>query len=255
MRDFTLVIYRQLLTAFKEAGYSFITFSDYCSNIRPEKFIILRHDVDLKAENSLATAQLESSLGLKGSYYFRVVPQSDKAEVIKAIAALGHEIGYHYEDMSFFDGNPEKSIVHFEEKLKHFRSFYHVDTICMHGSPASSYDNRDLWKTYQYRDFGIIGEPYFDVDFDDVFYITDTGGCWDGDKYSVRDKVKSRFTEKYHHSEDIITALKQGSFPLRVMMTLHPQRWTDNLPAWLLEKGSQSIKNIIKQWILSRKGR
>ena len=66
----------------------------------------------------------------------------------------------------------------------------HVKTICMHGSPLSKWDNRDLWKKYDYRDFGIIAEPYFDVDFDEVFYLTDTGRRWDGDKVSVRDKVK-----------------------------------------------------------------
>ena len=39
------------------------------------------------------------------------------------------------------------------------------------------------------EDFGIIAEPYFDVDFDEVFYLTDTGRRWDGDSVSVRDKV------------------------------------------------------------------
>ena len=53
-----------------------------------------------------------------------------------------------------------------------------VKTICMHGSPLSKWDNRDLWKRYNYRDFGIIAEPYFDLDFDEVFYITDTGRSW-----------------------------------------------------------------------------
>ncbi len=53
-------------------------------------------------------------------------------------------------------------------------------------------DNRDLWKRYDYRDFGIIAEPYFDLDFDEVFYLTDTGRRWDGHKVSVRDKVRGR---------------------------------------------------------------
>jgi len=61
----------------------------------------------------------------------------------------------------------------------------------MHGSPLSKWDNRDLWKRYNYRDFGIIGEPYFDVNFDKVLYLTDTGRRWDGEGVSVRDKVTS----------------------------------------------------------------
>jgi hypothetical protein len=49
-----------------------------------------------------------------------------------------------------------------------------------------------LWKRYDYRELGIIGEPYLDVDFDEVFYLTDTGRRWDGEAVSVRDKVKAQ---------------------------------------------------------------
>jgi|SRR5690625_113581 len=49
--------------------------------------------------------------------------------------------------------------------------------------------SRDLWKWYSYRDYGIIAEPYFDLDFSRVLYLTDTGRRWDGDKVSVRDRA------------------------------------------------------------------
>ena len=62
----------------------------------------------------------------------------------------------------------------------------------MHGSSLSKYDNKLLWKYYNYRKSGIIGEPYFDIDFNEVFYLTDTGRRWDGDRVSVRDKVESK---------------------------------------------------------------
>jgi len=45
----------------------------------------------------------------------------------------------------------------------------------MHGSPLSKYDNRKIWEKYDYRDYGIIAEPYFDIDFNEVFYMTDKG--------------------------------------------------------------------------------
>ncbi len=60
----------------------------------------------------------------------------------------------------------------------------------MYGSPLSKYDNKLLWKYYNYKDFGIIGEPYFDVDFSKVLYLTDTGRRWNGDRVSIRDKVQ-----------------------------------------------------------------
>ena len=92
MMDFTLKKYALLLDAFKSAGYSFVTFRDYCEHkteLNVDPFVILRHDVDLKAENSLSVAEIEHEQGIKASYYFRVVEQSNKPEIIKAIVKYG----------------------------------------------------------------------------------------------------------------------------------------------------------------------
>lgn len=253
--DFTLEIYRELLSALRQKGYQFLTFEQYCQLkvSLPKKFVILRHDVDLKAMNSLRTAQVEHELGVQASYYFRVVPQSNQPEIIRAIAALGHEIGYHYEDMAVADGNVEKAIAHFKEQLAYFRQYYPVRTICMHGAPTSKWDGRDLWKYSDYRGLGIIGEPYFDVDFSQVFYLTDTGRCWDGYKVSVRDKIpmyQDQWTEQglvYHHTEDILNAVEKSTLPPCIMITTHPQRWTDKPGAWAKELILQTIKNWVKR--------
>lgn len=248
--DFTLQIYKRLLEALQSSGYQFQTFEAFLQNPAEGKVIVLRHDVDLKAENSLATAIIENSLGIHATYFFRVVPQSDKPRIIKQIASLGHEIGYHYEDMAICGGDTEKAIEHFKDKLQYFRQFYPVKTICMHGAPRSRFDGKDLWKKYDYRDYCIIGEPYFDVDFNHVFYLTDTGRCWDGSKFSVRDKVQTTFTQSYHSTNQIIAAAQDASMPTRIMITTHPQRWTDSKPQWFKELLLQNIKNIAKRILL-----
>ena len=253
--DFTLRKYMELLQKLIENHYRFVTFEYYCMHkveLKSERFVILRHDVDLKAQNALATAQIEHSLGIQASYYFRVVKQSNKPDIIKVIAALDHEIGYHYEDMAICEGDTEKAIEHFGKQLDYFRQFYPVKTICMHGAPRSSYDGRDLWKKYDYHDYKIIGEPYFDVDFSKLFYLTDTGRRWDGCNVSVRDKIpvyQDQWVEKgwtYHTTDDIIRAAERGTLPPQLMMTTHPQRWTDAKGAWLMEVGMQSVKNMVK---------
>ena len=269
MIDFTLRKYRELLTSLLKNGYKFITFEQYCeqkiasspnSLIASSPYIILRHDVDRKAQNSLATAQIEQELGIAASYYFRVVPESNQPEVIRAIADLGHEIGYHYEDMAISHGDAEKAYAHFQEQLAYFRTYFPVRTICMHGAPTSQWDGKELWKTYHYRDLGIIGEPYFDVDFDQVFYLTDTGRCWDGYKVSVRDKIpvyQDQWNAQglvYHATDDIIQAAEQGSLPPRIMITTHPQRWTDNRLSWVKEITIQNVKNVIKRLIIKIQG-
>ncbi len=190
MRDFTLTTYRRLLEALKAQHYQFQPFAEFLQNPAP-KAVILRHDVDARKINSLATAKLEAELGIKGTYYFRIVPQSFNEEVIREIYRLGHEIGYHYEDLALARGDYEKAIALFTQHLAKLRQVEPISTICMHGSPLSRFDNRKLWDKYNYRDFGIIGEPYFDADFSKVMYLTDTGRRWDGERVSIRDKVKS----------------------------------------------------------------
>lgn len=261
-KDFTLYAYEQLLDALIAKGYRFDTFGDRCadtlhlySSTPLPPTIVLRHDVDKKPENSLATARIEAERGIRASYYFRVGKESNDPSIIREIVALGHEIGYHYEDVSICKGDIEKAKAHFEQWLAYFRTFYPVKTICMHGAPMSPWDSRTLWKHYDYHDFGIIGEPYFDVDYSKTFYLTDTGRCWDGYKVSVRDKIvghQDRWIEQglvYHHTADIIRAIEAGTLPKQVMITTHPQRWTNNLILWVKEGIVQNLKNIIKRYV------
>ncbi len=63
------------------------------------KHLVLRHDVDKKPANSLVIAGIESALGIKGTYYFRIVPESLDKDIAGAISSMGHEVGYHYEDI------------------------------------------------------------------------------------------------------------------------------------------------------------
>ena len=341
--DFTLKIYKTLLQTLKDAGYRFITFEEYMrkaedgrpktevnkfdlqqtngqgienqkSEITNRKFsglrspfVILRHDVDLLPQNSLTFARIQHEMGIVGSYYFRAVPESWDEDIIKEIHSLGHEVGYHYEDMdkvnseklkvksddfpasglrSPVSGLPDSktllAIESFQRNLEKLRRLVPVSTICMHGSPRSKYDNRDLWKKYDYRDYGIIGEPYFDVDFNEMFYLTDTGRRWDGWKVSIRDKIpqqKEWINQGlvFRNTREIIEILKsleskkfemehedfpasEGSenvrtkLPDQVMMTFHPQRWTDKPIPWFKELMMQSAKNKVKYFINWRRG-
>ncbi|HOX77100.1 MAG TPA: hypothetical protein PLW31_03595 [Bacteroidales bacterium] len=282
---------------------------------KPEpRSIILRHDVDQRPGYSLRFARMQHESGVKGSYYFRMVPQSFNETIIKEILGLGHEIGYHYETMDTCKGDTEKALREFVRNLELLKKLAPIKTICMHGSPLSKYDNRDLWGKEKssvvsrqssvisrqssvvsgtrepgnpepgtrnmphYKDYDIIGEPYFDIDFTQVLYLTDTGRRWDGAKVSVRDKVGSHQSAvsgrrsaveqwnsgtmaqstrnpelKFHSTRDIIAAANAGLLPDRIMFTFHPQRWTDRPLPWLKELVMQNAKNIAKRIILSSK--
>ncbi len=189
MKDFTMTLYKQLLHSLIELEHSFKTLEAYIQSPL-EKIVIIRHDVDLIPQNALEMAKIENELGIRASYYFRIVSDVFDKEIIKKIAEMGHEIGYHYEVLSKTKGNLSKGIELFKNELNEFRKIVDIKTISMHGSPLSKWDSRKLWEKYNYRDFGIIGEPYFDIDFNEVLYLTDTGRRWDGESYNVRDRVR-----------------------------------------------------------------
>ncbi len=263
MKDFTVQKYAELLDALLEAGYRFLAYEQYCREPgtanREPKTVILRHDVDRKPLNSLRIAELEAEKGIHASYYFRIVKESFRPDVIHRIAALGHEIGYHYEDMSLCKGNTKLALEHFERKLALLRSFYPVTTICMHGAPTSKYDGRALWQVTDYRHYNIIGEPYFDTDFSRLLYLTDTGRCWDGFKVSVRDKIPGYQEEwnrrgwVFHRTDELIAAIRGGQLP-SMMLTTHPQRWTDDPREWRKERVAQGLKNEVKRVLVWAKG-
>ncbi|NWH05778.1 hypothetical protein [Desulfobacter latus] len=244
--DFTLDVYRQLILTLLAQGFAFQSFAGFMQN-PANRAIILRHDIDKLPANALKMAQLEHDLGVKGSYYFRVVPGVWNPGVMEKITALGHELGYHYEDMAIAKGDLSKAMAHFESQLAQFRNIYPVTTICMHGSPLSRHDNRALWQTYDYRDFGIIGEPYFDVDFTKVFYITDTGRKWNHVGASIRDRVDSGFDIPVNSTAHLAELAAQGKLPDQMMITVHPQRWHDRAGPWVKELVWQNVKNGVKR--------
>ena len=258
--DFTPQAYQKLLLALKNAGYLFVTFEHYCAEQPKERHIILRHDVDLLPSRSLVLAEIEHSLDIKATYYFRIVPESNQPEHIRAIAGLGHEIAYHYEDLTLAKGNVELAYEKYKKHLDYFRQFYPVKTISMHGSPASKYDNRDIWKTNDSRAYNIVGEPYFDFIDENVntdggkkFYFTDTGRMWDGDKFNVRDKAINRNEKsnvRVHTTEELAGFLTNNSAAHSVMINTHPQRWTNNKIGWWKELIVQSMKNVAKMILI-----
>lgn len=257
--DFTVKQYKALLEALIKHGFSFQTFEYFVKEPMP-KVIVLRHDVDKRPQNSLRFAKIQAELGIKGTYYFRMVTESWDEAIIKEIAKLGHEIGYHYETMDTCKGDVDMAYTEFCENLAAFRKIVEVKTVSMHGSPLSSYDNRAIWKKYDYKKLGIIAEPYFDLDFNKTFYITDTGRRWDGGKFNVRDKAteENPLTNKvflnlhFHSTQDLIETIEQGDFPNQAMFNFHPQRWNDAFFPWVKELVLQNAKNQVKRFLVRR---
>jgi hypothetical protein len=118
--DFTLKQYKALLEALIKQGYLFQTFEEFSQKQNP-KVIVLRHDLDKRPQNSPRFAKIQTEVGIKGTYYFRMVAESWDEVIIKEIASLGHEIGYHYETMDTCKGDFHMAYKIFCENLSSFR--------------------------------------------------------------------------------------------------------------------------------------
>lgn len=245
--DFTLEKYWELCNSIKASGYQTVTLKEYfLKNSLPDKFVIIRHDIDRKPKNALKMAVIEQKLNIKTTYYFRAKKNVFKPDIMRLISGMGHEIGYHYETLSDAKGENNKAIELFRENLQKFRAISDIKTICMHGAPLSPYDNRDIWKYYNMNDFGLLGEAYLSVG-QDLCYFSDTGRTWDMAS-KIRDHMPFANTIKAKTTEDLINVVESGRSD-HLYILIHPERWAAGDIEWMASLATDSAVNVGKKSI------
>ncbi|NBJ14100.1 MAG: PEGA domain-containing protein [Dehalobacter sp. 4CP] len=176
-------------------GYKPIRVMDYYNHAPiTKKTIVLRHDVDVSAEDALAMAKIEHLRGVKSTYYFRWCTADP--EVLKEVRALGHEVGLHYETLADYSlqyhlKSAQDITSDVKQELRrrlkteivHFRQQYgEIYTIASHGAK----ENIRLGVTnYQAimagenpYDYNIIGTAYGPIT-QHFTYMSDSGGIWE----------------------------------------------------------------------------
>ncbi|BAI60839.1 conserved hypothetical protein [Methanocella paludicola SANAE] len=248
--DFTQEKYEDICEAIVRSGYATITFQDYLqAEELPRRFIIVRHDIDRNPRNALDIAAMEHAYGIKATYYFRSVRGVFKPRIIRSIARMGHEIGYHYEVLSDANGDPARAIELFQGDLKKFRELCDVKSICMHGRPLSRQDNRDLWKYYDFKDYAIRGEAYLSAG-PDLYYFSDTGRNWSW-KNKFRDRMPHQREDiSINTTDDLIRLIRMGSVD-RLYILAHPERWALNNIGWALSYAQDKLVNHGKNIIMT----
>lgn len=250
MHEFTFDTFSGLLRKFISVGYTISTFRDFISKPPAGKTLVLRHDVDRFPSRSLRMAQLEAELRICATYFFRTRAHTFLPQTIRKIEELGHEIGYHYENLSDKRGDLSSAIDDFSENLIRLRDVAQVATICMHGSPLSTHDNKDLWSHASYRDYGIIADTSLDVDYDKVFYISDNGWGWNRTQFSVRDKVESSFDITIDSTLHLHEMLDSDQLPNFIMLNAHPDSFNDFGFLWFLNYAFINSKNLLKRGLI-----
>jgi hypothetical protein len=245
-RDFTLSAYREIIAAAKRARLDTYGVLHW-TQLNPKEGLLIRHDVDRRPANALVMAELEAEMGVFTTYYFRVVGSSMNPSIIRSVSELGHEIGYHYEDLALAGGDFDKALSLFRRHLEQLRAIAPIKTIAMHGSPLSPHNNLDLWRSRDLKELNLEAEAFLTVDYMDCLYLTDTGRSWSEQSVNLRDhppgaKLPPPSVTDTH---SLVRLIESGACR-RIAISAHPERWDDTLPAWTIQWGKDLAANAIK---------
>lgn len=245
-RDFTQVAYRKMLSTISSEGFKFYPVIRWISEPDPSG-IVLRHDVDRKPGNSLQVARMEAELGIKSTYYFRITSNSFDVDVIKAISKMGHEIGYHFEALSYVGGDLAAAREHFSESLARLREVAEIKTVAMHGSPLSRHDNRDYFRLTgdTLESNGLIADAFETIDYTGVHYFTDTGRSWADNRFNLRDRPPNIIRSSVSSTEEL-TDFFLKMRPQKAAIVMHPERWTDSRIGWIGQLAKDQAVNFAK---------
>jgi hypothetical protein len=253
MMDFTLKTYLHLLHLIRSEGYQCIPLETLFLSPPPGKFCVLRHDVDRRPKAALRMAELEHNEGFYSTYLFRYQAFMHHLSLIREIAALGHRIGYHYEEVAKCKGNANIARDLFIKNLQEVRKEVPIQTLAMHGSPWSKWDNRVLPGLLDFPALALLGDAYLHLDYQKLFYLTDTGRLWNDRKYNLRDFPPGPHKGSWKQTTDLMKDIRGGKLPGQLMLNTHPGRWNPPGIWWVWEKYGQAGKNLVKAALKTRR--
>jgi hypothetical protein len=233
-KDFTLIAYKELLDSLMEANYKIITIQEYFALKEQGPFVVLRHDVDRRSQNAHRMAELETTIGIRSTYYFR--RSTFNEHIILDLAQWGHEIGYHYEVMDKAKGDIGLAHSLFNSELERLRCWVPVKTCAAHGNPLTMYNNREFFDYFDPEQFGLVGEAE-KVEVDT--YYTDTGrGIRICNFKDTLDKGMLNWQWSYVAQNE-----------RNLCYNIHPERWNDGLGwyrQWVFDWGCNMAKRCLR---------
>jgi hypothetical protein len=99
-----LPAYGQLLESALRADYAVASIDEFWKLIvdgavePARRYLVLRHDIDTDAATARRMWQIEQSIGIRGSYFFRL--STVDLTLVSAINAGGAHASYHYEELA-----------------------------------------------------------------------------------------------------------------------------------------------------------
>lgn len=173
--DFTEAGYRALLRLARDR-HPFVRFVDHA---RCDSGVLWRHDVDVSPHRALALARIEREEGVRATYFvhlhslFYNALELETLERFRDIAALGHDIGLHFDPRvhrAAMSSQSIESAVRFEAGI--LRETMGVDVL------AVSLHNPDLDDELSADQFGGLVNAYGRAIRERFTYCSDSNGYW-----------------------------------------------------------------------------
>jgi hypothetical protein len=215
-------------------------------------------------------AALEAERKISTTYYIRRRFFDDNIDLVRRIAGMGHQIGYHYEEVDTHQKAPNLQVgrdavgFFIGSLLDIDRLGFHIRSICAHGNPLTDVDNRQvvhLLRDEKYLDQlaftfdreevktkvsqRLIGDASIDITGDDFdLYIPDTGRF--NPKYNLKDRIDNCPISGLSSLDDFRKVLSDDTNH-RIYMNMHPDRWSGDMATWLFDFTFDTAKNMIKR--------
>lgn len=222
--DFTLPAFDEFCQA--AVRMPVFALADYLSLAAPPSapYLILRFDVDYREKQAIPMAQIAARHQLRGSFYFRHRNGSFNFEAIKAVAALGHEVGYHFETLDTCQGNVTEAEQLFLAHLDQLRAAgLTIQTAAAHGAKPTAPGYRANFDLFTqspglFARANLLGETTLSLDFSRLVYTSDASWHW------------LRYENYRHGMQGQPTNLKEIIGRLHradeaVCVTFHSQQW------------------------------
>ena len=210
-----------------------------------DRWIVLKHDVEINVHKALEIAKIENCYGHRGSYYVQayLLNNQNNIELLKSIQQMGHEISYHYDVMDSNQGVIKKAEEEFENNLNLFRdNGFNIKTVCQHGNPivdrVGYNSNRDFFRNQsiqnKYPDISDIMVNFKEKYKTEYKYYSDAGRrfCLIFDPIN-NDIIDS--SDKDLRFNDLNELFNSVISSNNVIISMHPHRWTKTTSEYVLK--------------------
>jgi hypothetical protein len=140
--SYSLPHYRHVLARAREHHWLPLV-RDVARGVPDRPLLLIRHDVDITPWSALRMAELEHSVGVHTTYYWRLhapfynLLDGAVLDAVRAIAAMGHEVGLHHEP-GFFLERGRDPVAGIRDDIRTFEALvgFRTHTIAQH-QPAA----------------------------------------------------------------------------------------------------------------------